>query len=514
MTHILLYGPPGSGKTTLGDLLADSLRLPFIDLDNAIESRAGRPIASIMEESGEPGFREVESSVLCDQLEGEESVVALGGGTLLRSENRALAERKGCILCLRAEPEVLLKRLRDHPLKRPLLAGNLDDRLASLLASRRSHYDSFSEQFDTDAPPEKLIPPLQSALGRFHVSGMGSYPVIIEAGGLDRLGERPEVQSAGRLAIVSDENVARLHGSRVLDSLRRFDCEPAMLVIPAGEASKTLSTVSRLWHGFLEAGLDRKSRVIALGGGVVGDLAGFAASTYMRGIDWVYVPTSLLAMVDASLGGKTGFDLPEGKNLIGTFHAPLLVLSDPEVLSSLPQAEFRAGLAEVVKHGIIGDPQLFEACSRGLAQVYENLPVILRRAAAVKVRIIEADPRERGERAALNLGHTVGHAVELVSGYHIRHGEAVAMGMAAEAKLAERLEIADRGLSMRIAETLSGLGLPPVVPAELPRPELIRAMGSDKKKSAGTVRFSLPVEIGRVQTNVQVEDLSVVFMED
>jgi 3-dehydroquinate synthase len=283
-----------------------------------------------------------------------------------------------------------------------------------------------------------------------------------------------------------------------------------MITVPAGEAYKTLETVQRLWHGFLEHGLDRKSTVIALGGGVVGDLAGFAASTYMRGIHWMVLPTSLLSMVDASLGGKTGFDLPEGKNLIGSFYPPKLVLADPQLLKTLPEAELISGMAEVVKHGIIADPELFALCTCGLDSVREELEQVVKRAMAVKIRVIEEDPYEKGFRAALNLGHTVGHAVELVSQFNLRHGEAIAIGMVTEAKLAEKLNLASKGLSDRISHVLTTLGLPVEIPANLPREEILRAMRVDKKKNAASIRFALPVEIGKVEL-VNVTDLESVL---
>ncbi len=255
-------------------------------------------------------------------------------------------------------------------------------------------------------------------------------------------------------------------------------------MIPAGEEYKNLETVSRLWKSFLEHGFDRKSTVIALGGGVIGDLSGFAASTYMRGIAWVGVPTTLLSMVDASLGGKTGFDLPEGKNLIGSFYPPKLVLADPSLLLTLPAVELISGMAEVVKHGVISDPELFDLCGRGLLWVKDNLEEIVKRAMAVKIKVIEEDPYEKGNRAALNLGHTVGHAIELVSKFNLRHGEAVAIGTVVEAKYAERIDIASNGLTDKIADTMSALGLPIRIPEEMPRDEIIRTMRVDKKKSA------------------------------
>jgi 3-dehydroquinate synthase len=337
---------------------------------------------------------------------------------------------------------------------------------------------------------------------------MGEYDVMV--GNLEQVGSLLHERGLRNPIVVTDGNVAKFHSERVTASLAQAGFSPEIITLPAGEAHKNLDTIQNLWHAFLEYGLDRKSTVIALGGGVIGDLAGFAASTYMRGIHWVCVPTTLLAMVDASLGGKTGFDLPRGKNLIGSFYPPRLVLADPSVLRTLPESEFISGLAEVVKHGIISDPELFHLCARGLDSVKENLAQIVRQAIAVKIKIIEEDPYENGFRAALNLGHTVGHAVELVSKFQLRHGEAVAIGMLAEAKLAERLRLAEQGLSERIQTVLSTLGLPLQIPEELPREQILHAMRVDKKKNAKAIRFALPVEIGKVEL-VDVTDLELVL---
>ena len=247
-------------------------------------------------------------------------------------------------------------------------------------------------------------------------------------------------------------------------------------------------------------------------GGVVTDMAGFAASTYMRGIQWIALPTTLLSMVDASLGGKTGFDLPEGKNLIGSFYPPKMVLADPQFLKTLPEPELISGMAEVVKHGIISDPELFELCSRGLGWVKENLEEIVKRGMAVKIKVIEDDPYEKGFRAALNLGHTVGHAVELVSKFNLRHGEAIAIGMMVEAKYAARIGMTNHSVVESIQHVLQSLGLPTQIPDGMPREEIIRVMKVDKKKNAKAIRFALPVEIGKVEL-VDVMDLEEVISE-
>ncbi len=511
--HIFLYGPPGSGKSTVGKALSTCLQMPFVDLDLAIQSKAGKPVVRIVEEAGEGGFRDLEDQVLREEISGPGAVFALGGGTLLRHENRERVEACGNVICLQAEPRVLLERLAADHNARPLLAGDLAEQLDKLLAARAGHYGSFGTQLDSHQPVQRLCEQVQTAIGRFHLSAMGSYDVMIQDGCVGRLGELLKARSARDVMLVTDENVDKFQSEPVLTSLRQSGYEARRLVIRAGEPYKTLESVGQLWRGFLEAGLDRGSTVIALGGGVVGDLTGFAASTFMRGIDWVCVPTTLLAMADAAIGGKTGFDLPEGKNLIGSFHAPRLVLADPAVLSTLPGIEYRAGLAEVVKHGVIADPELFALCAAGPERVRIALEEVLRRAVAVKVSIIEGDPYETGNRAALNFGHTIGHAVEAVSGFCVRHGEGVAMGMVAESRLAERLAIAHHGLSDEIRAVLSDLGLPIRIPDELPRPALIRAMHNDKKKVGGSVRFALPEALGRMRLNVQVADLQAVFEE-
>ena len=514
--HIYLYGAPGSGKSTVGKLLAANLNIPFFDLDKEIEKTAGKTIAQIMAEQGEWAFRELESTALRKVSLGHVSVTALGGGALIRDANRDCAEATGEVVFLEANPPVLLGRLKTEPGKRPLLEGAMEEKLIALLERRKEHYESITLRVtNAGHRPDKIAWEIQQCLGRFHVHGMGaSYDVVAQPDGLNWLGEMlGERGFNGKLALVTDSNVLPLYGQRVTELLKRAGFVIQLLTIPSGEQFKTLDTMSFLWRGFLEAGLDRKSTIVALGGGVTGDLAGFAAAAFMRGIAWVGVPTSLLAMVDSSLGGKTGCDLAEGKNLIGAFHSPRLVLSDPNLLSTLPEEELRSGLGEVVKHGIIADPALFDMCSQGYASVKEKLTEIVRRAMAVKIKVIEADPFERGVRASLNLGHTIGHAIETVSRYRLRHGEAVAIGLVAEARLAERLGIAGAGLSDTIAVTLSELGLPVKIPPELSRAEIIQTMQYDKKRDLGIIHFALPVKIGEVRVGVEVQNLDLAFEE-
>ena len=293
--------------------------------------------------------------------------------------------------------------------------------------------------------------------------------------------------------MITNPNVAGRHASILVETLTEAGFEPLVFEIPDGEAHKTLDTAAGLYARFADAKLARNEPVIALGGGVVGDLAGFVAATWLRGVPFVQIPTSLLAMVDASVGGKVAVDLPAGKNLVGAFKQPELVLIDPDLLSTLPGAEFRSGLAEIVKAGIIGDEALFE----GLAVAGPaSLTAMIADAVRVKARIVERDPFEMGDRAWLNLGHTFGHALELISGYTLRHGEAVALGMVAAAEMSASLGYCDAALPGLVRETLARLGLP--TRHAFDPAAALAAMGTDKKRRGRALRFVLIKRIGEV----------------
>ena len=341
-----------------------------------------------------------------------------------------------------------------------------------------------------------------------------SYDIVVGSGLLADTGKLlKDVISRPRTAVVTDANVADLYLADIAKSMNDSHIAFSEIILPPGEQTKSFDGLMELADQLLSARIERGDTIIALGGGVVSDLAGFSAATFMRGCKWASVPTSMLAMVDASIGGKTGFDLPQGKNLVGAFYPPSFVLSDPNVLTSLPARELRAGMAEVVKHGVIADKELFDLCAKGWKPVTETLAELVRRGMAVKVKVIEEDPYEQGERAALNFGHTVGHAVEVVSNFDLLHGEAIAIGMIAEARLAERLSIADDGFADTIKEVLFGLNLPVHIPENLSQDQIILAMNKDKKKSNGLVRFALPVRIGQTRIGVEINNLGSVLEE-
>ena len=311
----------------------------------------------------------------------------------------------------------------------------------------------------------------------------------------------------GKAAIVSNADIAEHYADIVSRSLKDEGYTPVLCLVPEGEEHKTLATVHSLYDQFVAAELDRKSPIIGLGGGVIGDMAGFAAATYLRGAPYVQIPTSLLSMVDASVGGKTAVDLPQGKNLVGAFKQPVVVIIDPEVLAGLPAAEFRSGLAEIVKHGILGDPDLFRQLE---GQGPANLTQMIADAVRVKVDVVIEDPFERGRRATLNLGHTFGHAIEQVSGYSLRHGEAVAVGTVAAARMAMALDRCDAQTASRIENCLARLELPTSA-SGLDLNDVYAMMFKDKKRSGRMLRFIIPQAIGDV---VIIDDPGEQFVQE
>ena len=460
---IFLYGAPASGKSTLGKALAERLGLGFVDLDERIVAEAGMSIPEIFKTRGEAAFRDLESKVLWEVVS-EPKVVSLGGGTLLRDENRALCEESGTIFCIDTPSDKeLARRIGAAPGSRPL---------GDKAKERAAHYASFPNR----------VAAFFDAQSSLVVVGRDIAPAIL----------------AGR-NIVADETVSRLWAGRLGVS--------PFATIPSGEEHKTPATVASLWHAFAEKGLGRKDTVVALGGGVTGDLTGFAAATWMRGISWINVPTTLLSMVDASTGGKTGCDLPEGKNLAGAFHFPRLVVIDTDFLENLSPKLISDGRAEMIKHEAIGgrswsselelesgegDFGWSKGSGVSAKEIAENL--------MVKVGIVREDPLETlGRRILLNCGHTVAHAIEKATGYRVSHGEAVAIGCVEEAKIAVRRGLAPASWPEEFAARFAAANLPTSLPAGLSLDELVPLMRGDKKREGGAVTFALPCGWGDVR---------------
>jgi 3-dehydroquinate synthase len=338
-----------------------------------------------------------------------------------------------------------------------------------------------------------------------------SYDILIERGLLDRLpallaGRCP----AAAYAVIGDSQVAKLYGERVTGTLRAAGLPAELFTFPAGEWNKTRDTWTALCDRMLAAHIGRDAAVLAVGGGVTGDLAGFVAATYHRGIPWVQVPTTLLAMIDSSIGGKTGVDTPQGKNLLGAFHQPRLVAADPDVLATLAAPQLAAGMAEAIKHAVIADAEYFAMLERCPVPVTGGddpaaVERVVARSVEIKAKIVAADEREAGARAALNFGHTIGHALEATSGYALLHGEAVAIGMVVEARLAEAMGVAEQGTARRIAAALERHGLPVAMSEAADADALLDAMRQDKKVRGGALRFALPSRVGALGPDTEGE---------
>ncbi len=504
--NLILTGFMGTGKTWLGREVARRMGRPFVDMDALVEERAGMPVARIFAESGEEAFRQMEANLCRELAQPQGLVISTGGGALLRAENRALLQQGGVVVCLNAPVDEILRRLQDSRTERPLL--NVPDpraEIARLLAARREAYAAIPWQIDTEGRSLDSLAEEVMALAEVRTLAVrhldGSYPIHIGAGLLDQIGgalRAADAPQGCRVGVVSNPVVAPHYAYRVCQSLESRGFHPALCTIPDGEPHKTLATVSALYDQFLQNHMDRSSVVLSLGGGVTGDIAGFAAATFMRGVRFAQIPTSLLAMADASVGGKTGVDLPQGKNLVGAFKQPLLVLIDPATLETLPIDEARSGMAEVLKHGILADPELFASLKDGPTGQPSPLTVeqwvrVLR----VKIEVVEEDPLEAGRRAVLNLGHTVGHALERLSRFSLRHGEGVSIGLVAAARISVELARAPRPMQDAIESALSAWGLPIRCPAH-PIHQIWEAMTHDKKRQGRDLRWILPEAIGRV----------------
>jgi len=334
--------------------------------------------------------------------------------------------------------------------------------------------------------------------------GKNSYQVLIADGLLSCLGaELQSLVKIGRIAVVTNPKIDRLYGARVRKSLEEVGYEPLMVPLPSGERYKTLRSISRIYDALIQNRFERSDSLIALGGGVIGDMGGFAAATFLRGISYIQCPTTVVAQVDASIGGKTGVDHPRGKNLVGAFHQPRLVCTDPSSLKTLSKREYRAGLAEVVKYGVISDADFFAYLEENSAAILsldsEKIGYCISRSARLKAEVVQSDEHESGRRKILNYGHTFGHAIETLTGYsQYRHGEAVAVGMVAAGELSVELGFLGEQVVQRQITLLKALGLPTEMP-NLDPEEILNVMASDKKVSGGEIYFVLPEKIGAVR---------------
>ncbi len=549
--NIVLIGFMGTGKTAVGRRVAARLGRPFIDTDALIEARAGRSIARIFAEDGEEAFRRLEAEVVAEASARSGAVIATGGGVVLRPENMARLRRSGVIVALRAQPQAILARVGAGGGDRPLLGNDPEARVRRLLVERDPLYRDAALVVDTtsltldevaarvlafvsardsvagapgpEAPlaPSTAEPAPPDRVVRVPLGARG-YEIRIGRGLLPRLaGYLRGCGVGGRLALLTHPRLEALYGRGLAAALREAGHEVVTVTVPPSERSKSLRAARRVYDALVDARLDRTAALLALGGGVAGDLGGFVAATFLRGIAWVALPTTLLAQVDASIGGKTGVNHPRAKNLIGAIHQPALVVSDIDTLRSLPPRELRSGMAEVIKTGVIGAPDLFEDLEAHIRAALAREPGVLARVvgrcAEYKAGIVAGDEREEAGRVVLNYGHTIGHGIEAAAGYRrVTHGEAIAVGMTLEARLAVRLGVCDETLLARQTRLLAAAGLP-VRLADIcrgrppARSGLAAAMAHDKKARAGRLRLVLPARLG---ATVLREDLPAGLLEE
>ena len=523
---IVLIGLMGAGKSAVGRRLAARLGLTFHDSDAAIEAAAGKTVAEIFASDGEAAFRARERAVIAELLAGPPIVLATGGGAFMDPETRVVIKAHAVSVWLRATLDVLLARVRGRT-HRPLLnQGDPSEILSRLSALRGPVYAGADIIVDsTEDPPDMTTETVASALARHAPERIfrielpdAGYDVVIGHGLLDAAGTHlAAALPSRRVVVVTDANVAQTHLPRLERTLDDAGFIHGRIVVPPGEGSKSLTRFAALVEDILALKPERQTAVVALGGGVIGDLAGFAAASVLRGLPFAQIPTSLLAQVDSSVGGKTGVNSCHGKNLIGAFHQPRLVIIDSDTLATLPRRQTAAGYAEIVKAGLIADPALYDWCeSHGAALLGGDQTLqeeAIARAVGFKARVVMADPREQAKqdgRALLNLGHTFAHAFEAETGYGetLLHGEAVAIGLVCAFDLSARLGFCDAGIAPRIAAHLDQVGLPHRING-LNAEALVGHMQSDKKMRDGKLAFVLARGIGGAFTSRDVPQEAV-----
>jgi shikimate kinase / 3-dehydroquinate synthase len=516
---LLLNGFMGTGKSTVGRLVAERAGVPFVDLDERVAEREGASVAELFAQRGETGFRAAEKAAL-DALLAERGprVIALGGGALLERATRRSALERACVITLGARIETIVRRTRGS--SRPLLSGAADPkaRISTLLEARGPGYAEAHARVATDdRDAAEVAADVIAAWEEPAIAvplGERSYAVRFPDDATARASASLRALAPSSFFVVTDENVARHWGESFAAAFAAAELTPgATVVLPPGEEHKRLAAVERALSTMVDGGADRASVVVAHGGGVVSDVAGFTAATLLRGVRWIAVPTTLLAMVDASVGGKTGVDLGTAKNAVGAFHQPSDVFIDPRFVSTQSRRDFVSGLAEVVKTACIGDPALFELLEREAAALLERDQALLRevilRSVAVKAGIVARDERESGERALLNFGHTVGHALEAEGAFsRLTHGEAVSLGMVAMLRVGAAEGVTSEGARARVVALLERLDLPVDLDAQ-PLARALPLLGLDKKRTGSSLRAVLLSDIGRaIPRNFLVTELA------
>lgn len=542
MHNLFLIGFSYTGKSSAGRLVADQLDRTFVDLDVEIEVEAGKSIPEIFEALGEASFRKLEQRVLVEICAREGLVIATGGGVLVRKGNQQIIRESGVAVLLEAGVDTIRERQASTSFAgstrtgRPLLAnGDPLRRISKLKAARQHSYTdaadwtvhtdkmSLEQVVDEIVRGYEIISSTDSSVREPTITGFqpsytvstrgGSYHGYVGSGLIGNLGSL--VKSAGvngTVFVIADGTVFEQYGDRVMASFTEVGLKAHEGIADSGETSKSLDMAADIYAWLSSRRAERRDCIVTLGGGVAGDLGGFIAATYLRGMSFVQVPTTLLAMVDASIGGKVAVNLTTGKNLVGAFHQPKLVVADVDVLQTLPDEELTAGWAEVIKHGLILDAALLGDIElvrdKLLARDPETLADIITRSAAIKARVVTQDERETsGTRNLLNYGHTVGHALESVLGYEgLLHGEAVAIGMGVAAEIAVRMQMLTSAELERQTDILRSFGLPVKGPAGIDQAAVLAATALDKKVSEKRINWVLLDGIGKATSRDDIPD--------
>ena len=538
MQRIFLTGLSGSGKSSVGRRVSELLRWDFIDTDTLLSERCGMPVGQILIEFGEQKFRQMESEALILSADYERVVIASGGGAVISEANRAFMREHGLTFYLETAAEIAWQRVQEQihqsgkSAERPLVVGtDAQQRLQTLFLARKRWYEVALVCINTNEDSLDIISKRVVAFaltnGYLNASSQSQKTVtlqlgkvtsraIVEWGGLCHLPQY--LKSWGflqRVFIVTDSDIGRLYSEPILSLLLEADFVPQIFTISAGEASKSIWSWQQILNWLVEQKAEQREPIIALGGGVIGDLAGFVAATYHRGVPLIQIPTSLLAQVDSAIGGKTGINHPLGKNLIGAFYQPELIIVDPAFLLTLPERVYLEGWAEIVKYGMILDADLFEMLEDHSSSLHARdatlLTKIITRCIQLKMDVVQRDERDGGLRNILNYGHTFGHALEVLTDYGSwLHGEAVAVGMEVAAQIAVARGLLTTEYALRQRELLLALHLPLRCPG-IDTISVLEKMQRDKKVRAGQMRWILPTQIGRAEI---YDDVPLALIEE
>ncbi len=547
--NIALIGFSATGKSSVAQKIAAYLEWQVVDLDNEIVKHSGKEIEVIFQQDGEEEFRRWEHEALERACKDKNTVIATGGGIILDQRNGKLLYENCMVIALEAKVDTIYNRLFENknqsgsPDVRPLLSGkNSRECIRDLKSERQLLYTEaaditiHTDDYTTDEVCSEIVDAWNS-FNRYHNVQPGNiwnnvacivntstriYPVFVGTDFLDGLGEKVQkLALKGRAIIISDSNVHPIYGERCALALEQGGVKAVHHIVPAGENSKSHDEALKIYDFMVREKIERDDFIVALGGGVVGDLAGFIAATYLRGISWIQVPTTLIAMVDASIGGKVAINHPKGKNLIGSFYQPHMVLADIRTLFTLPERELNSGWAEVIKHGMILDEELFsnlEGFSAGLKKLDTDITSdVIARSTCIKAQVVSEDEKEKGKRIILNYGHTAAHGLEATTGYtQFLHGEAVSIGMMVAAKISNKLDLIDAEIVRRQENLLRKFDLP-VECSGISLESILQSMKLDKKTRKESVRWVLlegigkPLVISNIDEKIVIESLREVI---